>query len=450
VKGFDYDLVIVGGSAVGRYAAAIAAQSPRRARVALIEPTPPSLVALHLQTLSYAAQVAHQIRQADLWGFAQPAPAVQWQELAEWTARVWETLAEEQSLERLAAAGIDIVIGQGEFCARGFSVQGRVLRSRTYLLVPASQPAIPPIPGLADINYLIVESLIKLPTRPDRLIILSREPAGIELAQSLSRLGTQVTLITENESLLPQADPAAMNLLQTELEIEGVTILSQTQVMQVGQQGEQKRIRIGEKILEADEILVVMGRSSDLVSLKLEPISVRWNDSGIPVNRYLQTSNTSVYASGETLGGYAIPHLAEYEAAIAVHNALNASKRQTKYQLIPWAVQTQPEYAQVGLTEAQARKLYPDVQILRQPWRILEKAAIQSQTTGFCQIIVRRSGVILGAQMVGMGGSEAIAVIALAMRSNLKVGAIAQIPVTPTFHPIIRQTAQQWRRSPSE
>jgi pyruvate/2-oxoglutarate dehydrogenase complex dihydrolipoamide dehydrogenase (E3) component len=439
VKGFDYDLVIIGGSAVGRYAAAQAT----RARVALVELAPPSLATLHRHTLTQAGRIAHQIRQADLWGFSQPAPTVQWQELADWTTRVAETLGEEQSLESLAASGVDVVVGAGAFCDRGFSVNGRRLRSRAYLLAPATQPAIPAIPGLADIPYLTVESLITLPHRPDRLIILSHEPAGIELAQSLNYLGTEVTLIVESSHLLPQADPEAMDLLRTELEIEGVTVLTQSQVTQVGQNGGLKRIRIGDKILEADELLVVMGRRSHLEDLNLQSISVQWQPHGIPVNRSLQTSNASVYACGETLGGYAIPHLGEYEAEIALHNALTFFKRPTEYQFIPWGVLTQPEFAQVGFTAAQARNLYSDITVLRHPWQTLEKAAMQSETTGFCQIIVRRNGVILGAQMVGVGASEAIASIAIAMRSKLRVEAIAQSAmISPTFSQIIRQTAQ--------
>jgi pyruvate/2-oxoglutarate dehydrogenase complex dihydrolipoamide dehydrogenase (E3) component len=445
VKGFDYDLVIIGGSAVGRYAAL---QASRRARVALVEPTPPSFAELHRQTLIHAGQVAHQIRQSDLWGFTQPDPVVEWQELADWTKRVGETLNEDRSPEQLAATGVDVIRESGAFSPQGLIIPGRVLRSRAYLLVPASQPAIPNIPGIADILYLTVDSLLSLEQRPDRLVILSREPAGIELAQSFARLGSQVILIIENESLLPTSDPIAMQLLQTELEIEGVTVLTQAQVTQVGQQGERKQLRVGEKIVEADEILLTMGRQTPLELLNLEAIGVQWNASSIPANRYLQTSNANVYTSGETLGGYAFPHLAEYEATIALHNTLNFFKRPTKYQFIPWAIQTQPEYAQVGLTANQARKRYSDVRILQQPWRILEKTAIQSQTTGLCQIIVRQNGSVLGAQMLGNGASEAIAAIALAMQSRLKIGAIAQNSIiTPSFSKIIQQTACQQRIS---
>jgi pyruvate/2-oxoglutarate dehydrogenase complex dihydrolipoamide dehydrogenase (E3) component len=448
VKGFDYDLVIIGGSAIGRYAAL---QASRRARVALVEPTPPSLADLHRQTLIHAGQVAHQIRQSDLWGFIQPAPVVEWQELADWTNRVAETLNEERSPEQLAAAGVDVIRESGAFSPQGLIIPGRVLRSRAYLLVPASQPAIPNIPGLADIHALTTDSLMTLEQCPDRLVILSREPAGIELAQSFSRLGSQVTLIVESASLLPTADPIAMQLLQTELEIEGVTVLTQAQVTQVGQQGGQKRIRVGEKIIEADEILLAMGRQTPMESLNLGAIGVQWNAAGISANRYLQTSNTNVYISGETLGGYAFSHLAEYEVTIAIHNALNFFKRPTRYQFIPWAVQTQPEYAQVGLTVDQTRKRYPDAQILQKPWRSLEKAAIQSQTTGFCQIIVRRNGTILGAQMLGNGAGEAIAAIALAMQSRLTIRAIAQTSmITPSFSKIIQQTACQRQLSKLE
>ena len=420
MKGIDYDIIIIGGTPTARNAAANAAQT--QARIALIAPpTNPISPILHRQTLAQAAQIAHQMRHADLWGFPSTNSPVQWQTLTEWTTRVAETLNPEQSLDSLATAGVDVVVGNGAFIRQpqGLEINGRLLRSRTYLLATATQPAIPQL--AQNVAYLTPDSLLHQPWQnpPARLIILSNEPAGIELAQSFNRLGTQVTLITEQAQLLKQADLTAMKWLRSHLEAEGVTILTDRQITQIEQQGNLKRVWAGDKILEAEELLIAMGRQLKLEHLNLEAIGVQWQPPGIAVNLQLQTSNLQVYACGETLGGYTMPHLAEYEADIAVRNALSFQKTQTQYQFIPWGIQTQPEFVQVGLTEAQARKTYKDVKVL--PQRTSDKAAVQNEAAGFYQIVVRRNGDILGAQMVGMGASETIGAIALAMRSKLKV-----------------------------
>jgi pyruvate/2-oxoglutarate dehydrogenase complex dihydrolipoamide dehydrogenase (E3) component len=424
VKGIDYDIIIIGGTHTARYAAAKAAQT--KARIALIEPSSHLIpTALHRQALAHAAQVAHQMCHADLWGFPSTTLPFQWHTLTEWTTRVAETLTPEQSVESLATVGVDVVIGKCTFIRhpQGLEINGRVLRSRTYLLALATQPAIPQI--ARSIAYLTPDSLIHQPWQspPPRLIILHNEPAGIELAQSFNRLGTEVTLITEQRHLLKQADTTVMNELRSQIEAEGITIFTSCQVTQVEQQGDLKRVWAGDKLFEAEELLIAMGRRSPLEHLNLEAIDVQWQLQGIPVNRHLQTSNLQVYACGETLGGYAIPHLAEYEAGIAVSNALSFQKIPIEYRWVPWGIQTQPEFSQVGLTEAQAKKIYKNVRVLHQ--QLPNKGAIQNEVAGFCQIVVRRNGEILGAQMTGKGASETISAIAFAMRSKLKVKAIA-------------------------
>jgi pyruvate/2-oxoglutarate dehydrogenase complex dihydrolipoamide dehydrogenase (E3) component len=426
MKGIDYDLVIIGGTATARNAALQAARTQKR--IALIEPsdTLPIPVDLHRQAIAQAAQVAHHHRHADLWGFSATTPPHQWRTLTDWTTLTAATLT--QTPDRLAAAGVDIIIGNGSFIRhpQAFQINGRLLRSRHYLLAPPTHPHIPPI---AQNIALTPDSLLHQPwhSPPDRLVILTTEPLGIELAQSFNRLGTQVTLITESAHLLKAAEPSAMNGLRSHLEAEGITILTDSPITQIDQRGTLKRLRAGETILEAEEILIATGRraasqipqGSHLEDLNLEAIDVQWHPHGIPVNRHLQTSNLQVYACGEVLGGYALPHMAEYEIAIALHNAFSFRKTSTEYHLIPWGIQTQPEFAQVGMTISQAKKTYPDIKVLPLPGRP-EQAAIQNEATGWGQMIMRRNGRILGAQMLGTGAREAIEAIALAMRSKLK------------------------------
>ena len=478
---YDYDLVIVGGSAVGRYAAARAMQTKTQAmRVALVEPeTFNDFSDLHHATFLHAAHLSHQIRRSSQWGLPKQRelnPLLQWQETLAWAQGAAESLEDQAtSLELLAASGVDVIVGQGEFLRRprwGFSVNGRVLRSRSFLLAPAALCHIPAIAGLEIVPFLTLETLWQqswqtLPDRlmPDRLMIIGSDPRGIELAQAFNRLGTQVTLIS-SRPLLPSEDREAVNLIQAQLEAEGVDVFSQAIVRKIQPSDRASKIqvclewsdRLQSHTVQADALLLATPPQIDLTYLNLESVGVEWHPYGIVVNRKLQTRNPDIYACGTALGGYADLALARHEAAVALKNArspqsfLSSFFPQTvryetvRYEKVPFVLKTAPELARVGLTEIQAQRHYgAEVMILKQFTKTLPKAQIQNETTGFCKLIVRRNGEILGAHWVGTNASEGIGTIALAIQQNIKIQAIAQLSL-PGFTDVelLQAIAQQF------
>lgn len=453
----DYDLVILGGSEVARYAAAQAAR--RHARVALVEPNAPPAV-LHHQTLLYESLYQGRSPQ-------DPPQGSIWPELKTRAQEVLEVMAEsnlEQSLDLLAAAGVDVVLGQAQFLRQGLGVNGRILRARSFLLAPAVAVRVPAIAGLIHAGLtqaLTPYTLWQQETLPDRLIILGSSPTGVELAQALTRLGVKITLISSTR-LLPYEDQEAAGLIQAQLEAEGVTLLTEAIVHSVqysdprvsAQAGDvqaqlnEVQIQVNEETLTADALLLATAPHLDLTALSLEAIGVQWTSRGIRVNRKLQTSSAHVYACGEAIGGYSSLSLAKYEAAIAVQNALFLPFSSVEYGSVPLALFTRPELARVGLTEAQARQRYAEVLIAKQYVKTLVKAQIQQETTGFCKLIASRDGELLGAHWVGAAASEGIGTIALAMNQRMKLGAIAQLPqLSPTFTELLQQTAQRQPQS---
>ncbi|HEY9629144.1 MAG TPA: NAD(P)/FAD-dependent oxidoreductase [Coleofasciculaceae cyanobacterium] len=460
----DYDLVIIGGSAVGRYAAAQAAQC---ARVALVESAPPAWNELYHSTFLHAVHLAEPTQRSPHWG-VQRQSTFDLEKTLTWAQGVAENLEDQgiegRSLPLLAAAGVDVVIGQGEFLRRprwGFSVNGRLLRSRAFLLAPAASCRIPAMPGLETLPYLTLDTVWQdsVWQKPfaDRLIIWGNDPRGIELAQAWRQLGAQVTIISP-DVLLPQADREMANLVQAHLEAEGVDIFTQAIVQRVD--AAQKQIRLiwrdrgesggGDRTLEADTLLLATPPCIDLTSLNLDAVGVKWHPRGIVVNRKLQTTHPRIYACGTALGGSAEFALARHEATLAVRNALFWPQSAVRYGQVPFALMTAPELAQVGLTEAQARQAYgAEVRVLKQFTKTLPKAQIQGDPTGCCKLIVHRKGDILGGHWVGRAASEAIGIIALAMQQNIKIQAIAQLSMaTPTHAELLQAIAQQWRLAP--
>jgi pyruvate/2-oxoglutarate dehydrogenase complex dihydrolipoamide dehydrogenase (E3) component len=462
----DYDLVILGGAAVGRYAAARACQTG--ARVALIEPsacTPlPSAVLdqtfvqlnASLGQQAWLAQwQAHQWQQGRDPNSAEPQPPFNWTTLQQWVNTQSEVMEVSQlplhSLSQLAAQGVEVISEAGAFYRRpqlGFSTTGRTLRARRYLLAPRNQPTLPQIEGLATVPWITLDSLAtqNWQTVPERLLILGSDPRGIVLAQTLNRLGTQITLITTAARLLPAEDPEAAWLLQAHLEAEGVIILTQTEVIQIKQIEQRIWVQAGNQAIETDGILLATPPRLDLTSLNLEAAGVKWQPRGVMVNRKLQTTQPRIYACGDALGGPVNIGLARHEAEIALRNALFLSRHSVDYRYVPTAVFTDPQIARIGLTKTQAQAMYgATVREVKQLLNVLPKAQI-CQTTGFCKLITLESGEILGAHCIGTEASEWIGSIALAMQHSVKLDALARSPhLSPTLAEVMQQAAQTWQ-----
>ncbi len=487
----EYDLIVIGSSTAGTHAALAAAHL--NARVALVENEQLQMNwlghgALYTQALTHISRVAQQVRDASQFGIysssadsaqQRQSPAIQLTEAMQWAQNVVSTCSEQTSPAILASLGVDVITGSGEFCRRphlGFVVNNRRLRARGYLIATGSQPAIPNIEGLQTIGYLTPADIWSEGLKTGRLqveeglqvessnppsnvqpsslqlqgswVVIGGDPIAVELAQTLARLNCDVTLVVSEPHILPKEDPEASHLVQAQLEAEGVRILTESPVTQVRWIDDKKWVQAGNRAIEADEILLATGQQPNVESLNLESVGVKFHAEGLQLNEKLQTTNPRIYACGDVAGGYHFAHIAQYEAGIALKNALFASLFKVDYRGIPWAIFCDPQLARVGLTEAQARRRYgKDVFVARQYFKTVDKAQMLGETTGFCKIVGRENGEILGASIVGPDASELVGAIALAIRQKIKVKAIANLPhVSSTLSEITHKTALEWQR----
>ncbi len=456
----EYDLVVIGGSTAAVYAAVAAAHL--QARVALVEPHQVmknwlGTGFIHSKALNQVARVAHHLGEAHQFGVfwetesdAQP----RFTQACEWANSVVSTLEDVHSPAILASLGIDFIAGNGEFCRLphfAFVVNSRHLRARAYLIATGSRLVIPEIEGLADIGYLepadIWQQPVSLEYSHPSWVIIGGGCVGIELAQTLVRLGVNVTLVVSDSHILPKEDPDVSLLLQAQLEAEGVRVCTQAEVKQVKRIENKKWVLVGNKAIEADEVILATFGQPNIENLNLEAVGVKLNRAGIQLNEKLQTTNPRIYACGDVFGGYQFAHIADYEARIALKNALFLPIFKVDYRSIPWAIFSDPMLARVGLTEAEAMRRYgKEVLVLRQYFKTVNRAVLMGETTGLCKIVVRRNGEILGASIVGPEGGELIHILALAMHQRLKVSAIAQPTISPSLSEIIYQTAAEWHR----
>ncbi|MEH1770282.1 MAG: NAD(P)/FAD-dependent oxidoreductase [Nostoc sp.] len=456
----DYDIVIIGGSLAGYYAALAATQL--RATVALVEPKV-DYGFTHHHTLTEIAKLAQKLNNAAGFGIHATHTntsekchiSMAWQEAMLYAQCVASNLKEQHSSAILAAQGVDVIVGSGQFQSSpqlAFAVNNRLLRARTYLLATGSRPEIPEIEGLQATGYLTLSNIwqsLQGETLPKNWVIIGGIPQSIEIAQTLARFGCSVTLVVKHPYVLPYLEPDIAILLQAQLEVEGVRVLTEKPVTQVKLIEDKKWIQAGDKAFETDEILVATGQQPNLESLNLATVGVKWHRRSLVVNDKLQTTNHRIYACGDVIGGYDFANIANYEAKIALNNALFFPRLRVNYCSTPWAIFSVPMLAQVGLTEAQAKRQFGrnEVLVLRQYFKTVVAAQICGETTGMCKLIVLRNGEILGASILGGEARELINLIALAISQKIKVKDLANLsPVYPSFSVILEQTAKEWSK----
>lgn len=319
-------------------------------------------------------------------------------------------------------------------------------------MLAVSRPAIPDIDGLQATGFVTLSDIWQVLTQttpPQNWVIIGGIPQSIELAQTLARLGCQVTLIINRPYILPNIDPETAQLLQAQLEVEGVRVLTQTPVTQVRLIDDKKWLQAGDKAIETDEILVATAQQPNIDSLNLAAVGVKWHGRRLLVNEKLQTTNHRIYACGDVIGGYEFANIANYEAKIALQNALFFPRLKVNYQRVPWAMFSQPILAQVGLTEVQAKRKYKqnEIWILRQYFKTVAAAQLRSETTGVCKLIVLQNGEILGASLLGAEAGELINLIAFAISQKIKVNYLANLsPVYPSFSEILEKIACAWNQ----
>jgi pyruvate/2-oxoglutarate dehydrogenase complex dihydrolipoamide dehydrogenase (E3) component len=445
----EYDIAIIGATTAARIAAIEAVNLQARVALVLTQSSARLQSDFYPYALAQMAKSIHSTRSP-----LQSPSSYPWQ----YAALATERLEQQSSPTLLAAMGIDVIIGSGEFCRRpdlAFNVNQRYLRARAYLMATGSMSQEPSIPGIQAAGYLTLDRLISIVDReiPLQWAIIGSESIGVELAQTLAKLGCQVKLIVETTQLLPYENLATAQLIQAQLEADGVQIYLATIVTKVDLAGSSKLVSIDAESIAVDEIFIALPDRPLLESFNLDGVGVDYTDKGISIDKKLQTSDRQIYACGSVcgnvLGGYHSESLTQFEAKIAVQNILSWRKTKINYDSynnLPWAVYTDPPLARVGMTiDAATSSRKQDLVILKQYLKACPQAIIDNIISGYCQIIVTPTGQILGAEIIGQNAPELIQILALAIQQKLKIAELTAFPcLSPSYAEFIYQTAQEW------
>lgn len=395
------------------------------------------------KALLAAGHAAHAMTAGAAMGITPVAPQIDYAAAKDHVARAIATIEPVDSQERFEALGVRVIRAFGHFTGPNTVQAGDdIITARRIVIATGSRPFVPPVPGLDSVPYLTNETLFDLRERPDHLLIIGGGPIGMEMAQAHRRLGCDVTVI-EGAKALGRDDPELAAIVLTHLRAEGITIAEDAQAAEIrGQAGAIEVVAKDGRLFRGSHLLVAVGRSANTDKLNLKAAGIETTKTGIKVDDRLRSTNKRVYAIGDATGGMQFTHVAGYHAGLIIRQALFGLPAKQKTAHLPRATYTDPELAQVGLTEAEARKTYGTaLEVVRFDYHHNDRAIATLQTKGLIKVMVHK-GRPVGASIVGHQAGELITLWSLAIANNLKMSAVAgMVAPYPTFSEINKRAA---------
>ena len=457
-----YNLVVIGAGAGGLVSAAGAAGVG--ARVALIEShllggDCLTVGCVPSKALLRCAKAAAAVRNAAEFGVnISGNVSIDFGFVMERMRRLRASIAPVDSAKRYSEKlGVDVFIGKGIFTGKNtIEVNGKTLNFVKAVVATGGTAAVPNIPGLAQVPYLTNASIFNLTELPARLGVIGAGPIGLELAQAFQRFGSQVTVFSRSDKILPKEDPDAAKIVENSLRRDGVTIAYNVNYKGVESRGGQPPVTVileddqGERTLEFDALLIATGRKPNVKGLGLEDAGIEYDERmGVKVSDRMQTTNPDVYAVGDVASKYQFTHMSDFGARLVIRNALFFGRDKFSNFISPWATYTEPEVAHVGLYEKDLQEQNIEFVTFMREFADVDRGIVDGETDGFVKIHVRKGkDQILGATIVGGHAGDMISEITVAMQSGMGLGKLANvIHPYPTAAEAIRQCGDAYNRS---
>lgn len=457
----EYHLVVLGAGTAGLVTAAGAAGLG--ARVALVERGLMGGDCLNVgcvpsKGLIRAARAAAAVRDAGQFGVNVPAGvSVDFAAAMERMRRLRAAISPNDSAARFRDLGVDVFFGRGRFSGLGVvSVNDTDLRYRKAVIATGSRPAAPPIPGLAEVDYLTNETVFSLTELPQRLGVIGAGPIGCELAQTFARFGSEVSLIESTHGILPREDADAAERVKKSLLADGVRLLCCGRELQLARDGNVIRLRVDSHdehyVVAIDKLLVAAGRAPNVEDLGLETVGVAYDKSGVTVNDRLQTTNPKIFAAGDVCSPYKFTHAADFMARTVIRNSLlpwPLNRAKASDLVIPWCTYTSPEIAHVGISERDAQRTGIAIETMVQDLAEVDRAILEGDQDGLVKIHLKKgTDKILGATVVAANAGDMISLVTQAITHGLGLKKIADtIHPYPTQAEAIRKTGDNFRRT---
>jgi len=418
-----YDLTII-GSGPGGYVAAIRA-AQLGLSTAVVEKAPkPGGTCLHwgcipTKALLHAAAVYESALKGERFGVKSTGVTLDMVRVQKYKSKT--VTVNSRGVEFLFKKnGVTLLPGRGKLAGRGrveiTPAEGDSSTIETASTILATGSTVQGLPGIEFDGKRVINSddALGMKEVPGSLIVLGAGAVGVEFASIYRSFGAEVTLVELLPHLLPLEDEALGAELEKAFRKRGIECHTATRVEKVEPHDSGVRVsatRDGENVsMEADVLLVAVGRRPVTENLGLEDTGVRVDRGFVEVDSMMRTGEPGVYAIGDIVRTPALAHVASHEGIVAVEDAAGKNPLPIDYDKIPSCTYCDPEVAAIGLSEEEARKRGYDVAIGTFPFTAIGKAKILDDTRGFVKIVSeRKHDEILGVHIIGPHATELIA-----------------------------------------
>ncbi len=445
----EYDIAIIGGGPAGYNAAEKAAINGLK--TVLFEKNAIGGVCLNegcipTKTLLYSAKLLDNMKGASKYGILEGEQAgFDLGKIISRKDKVVKKLTGGVKM-KLTSSGVEIVEGVATLLGDK-SDKIRISCNEVeyvvkYVLVcTGSDTIIPPIKGLADVAYWTSKEALEIKELPKSLVIIGGGVIGIEFASFFNSMGVKVTVIEMMPEILGAMDKETSAMLRKEYAKKGIDFHLNTKVTEVSPEGVTIEKDSKTSIINADRILLSVGRKANTDKVGLSNLSVEILRNGVKVNEYMQTSHPRVYACGDITGYSMLAHTAIRESDVAVNHILGIDDPMS-YKAIPGVVYTNPEIAGIGKTEEELKAAGTYYQVLKLPMAYSGRFVAENELgNGLCKLIIDEEAKIIGCHMLGNPASELITIAGMAIEQGLTVDNFRKVVFPhPTVSEIIHES----------
>jgi mercuric reductase len=356
------------------------------------------------KTLIRAGEINHLARQNPFAGLNTTAGPVDLKTLVAEKNELVRDLRQHKYVDLIDEYGFELIRGEARFVnEETVEVDGRQITARNFLIATGASPAVPNIPGLKDVDYLVSTTALELQEVPKRLAVIGSGYIALELGQLFHNLGAEVTLMQRSARVLKSYDPEVSKAVTQALTEQGIQLITGATFQRVEQYGDIKRVHIAvegkDRIIEAEQLLIATGRSE-----------------------HLRTTNPRIYAAGDVTMGPQFVYVAAYEGWVVAENAVGGGRQKVDLTVVPAVTFTNPAIATVGLTEEQARSAGYEVLTSVLPLDAVPRALVNREATGVFKLVAdANTGKILGAHVVAENAGEVIYSAVLAVKFGLTI-----------------------------
>ncbi len=345
---------------------------------------------------------------------------------------------------------VTLILGEGQASfvdPHTVKVGNRTITGQRIFIAAGSDPMIPPIKGLAEIDFLTNQNIFNLSEFPESMTIIGGGAIGCEMAQAFSRLGTKCSIVQMDEFLIPNGERATGKLLEEVFKEEGIDVYNSRKITEIKKEGDKITLLTEDGLsITSEKLLVAAGKKFDFNSLNLENAEVDYDKKGIKVDEKFRTSVKHIYAVGDCNGQTLLTHAAMHQGMFALMNAVSPWRffKYRKY-TIPWTVFTDPQISLVGMQEDELKDRGIKYQVYTAKYENYGAAIAENVSVGYVKVFASGWGRVFGAVIVGDGSGEMINEWALIIQKKIRLYSILFLAHSfPTMGFLSKRVAEQW------